>query len=59
MTVRELRAILFTVNNQEMSVRQLRAMLFVERNQDEEIDMTTFAPLRVLESEWERDQERS
>lgn len=37
MTTRELRNILFNVENQELTVRELRIILFGVDNQDEEI----------------------
>lgn len=36
MTVRELRNILYNVENQELTVKELRAMLFEIEEQDEE-----------------------
>ncbi len=38
-TTRQLREILFHIENQEMTVRQLRAMLFNETNQDQNLDV--------------------
>ncbi len=37
MTTRELREILFSVENQELTVRQLREILFDVKEQDEQI----------------------
>ena len=37
MTTRELREILFSIDNQELTVRELRAILFDVVDQDEEI----------------------
>ena len=38
MTVRELRSILFHVDNQEITVKELRKILFDIEEQDKEID---------------------
>ena len=38
MTVRELREILFDVENQELTVRELRAILFDVEEQDEKLN---------------------
>ena len=40
MTIRELRAILFEIDNQDMTVRELRAILFEIDNQNKNIDPT-------------------
>lgn len=40
MTVRELRALLFNVTNQELTVKELRALLFQVDEQDAEITET-------------------
>lgn len=45
MTVRELRQMLFNVDNQEMTVKELRALLFKVAEQDEEL--TDVAMLRL------------
>jgi hypothetical protein len=37
MTTRELREVLFNVENQELTVKELRAILFEVENQDEEL----------------------
>ena len=38
MTVKELRAILFNVENQEMTIKELRSILFEIEEQEKEID---------------------
>ena len=39
-TIRQLRAILFEIDNQDMTVRELRAILFEIDNQDKNINPT-------------------
>ena len=45
MTVRELRHILFEVENQQLTVEELRAILFNVDEQDEELKAGTIAEL--------------
>ncbi len=39
MTTRELREMLFNVENQELTVKELRAILFNVENQDDELEV--------------------
>ena len=39
MTTRELREMLFNVENQELTVKELRAILFEVENQDDELEV--------------------
>jgi hypothetical protein len=43
MTVRELRELLFHVDNQEMTVRELRELLFHVDNQDDDLRAKSIA----------------
>lgn len=43
MTVRELRELLFHVDNQEMTVKELRNILFKVENQDDEMRAKSIA----------------
>jgi ribosomal protein L12E/L44/L45/RPP1/RPP2 len=45
MTVRELRELLFHVDNQEMTVRELRELLYHMNNQDDEMRAKSIADL--------------
>lgn len=45
MTVRELREILFDVENQELTVRELRAILFDVEEQDEKLNGSKLSKL--------------
>ena len=48
-TVKELRAILFNIENQEMTVRELRAMLFT-MDDKETVSETTTNRLNMIEA---------
>ena len=45
MTVRELREMLFNVENQELTVKELRAILFEVEEQDEELKVSDIIKL--------------
>lgn len=55
MTTRELRQMLFTVDNQEITVKELRAILFNVDEQDEELTENDLMRLTRKEEEMKND----
>lgn len=49
MTVRELRAMLFNVENQDLTVRELRNILFQQMDQDRELTDVDMVRMTVKE----------
>jgi hypothetical protein len=50
-TIRDLRTILFDIDNQEMTVKQLRNLLFDQLDQDQTIRRGTLADIEQTENE--------
>lgn len=50
MTVRELRTMLFNIENQELTVKELRAILFEIKDQDEELKASDIIKLTRKEN---------